>query len=128
MDIARLILEYLDVLAWPVVFATFFLTFRRSIAGLIDRARNASALGVTAEFAERIEEVIDEEPGLEDEERKSLKESVRATNVLFESQVGEWLTPLRPRTRTEQFSDLQRWATENHLNLRSRQQKTADDD
>lgn len=115
MDIARLILEYLGVLAWPVVLATFFLTFRRSIAGLIDRARNASALGVTAEFAGRIEDVIDEAPGLETAERESLKESVRA-----ELPLGAPRWELL-RSHTTAWKDVTDWARNQDAGLRNRQ-------
>ena len=50
VQVARLILDYLTALAWPVLVAFVVLLFRRQIASLIDRMKSVDVLGVSAEI------------------------------------------------------------------------------
>lgn len=74
MEIARLVLDYLEVLVWPLVVLALGILFRRPISGFIDRIRSAKALGVEADL-DAIR-VVNEDPGLDDAERNRLTAAI----------------------------------------------------
>ncbi|WP_405555669.1 hypothetical protein [Streptomyces sp. NBC_01171] len=57
MEIARLVLDYLKALVWPVVFLIVAFRFKPEIARLIRRIRTLSAPGVDAEFSDEVAEI-----------------------------------------------------------------------
>jgi hypothetical protein len=57
MDVARLVLEYLKALVWPVALVVALVVFRRVLPDLLSRLRSVEALGAKAEFAERLADV-----------------------------------------------------------------------
>lgn len=57
MEIARLVLEYLRVLSWPLAALTIALVFRFEVTALLKRLRHATLPGGTSlDFQERVEE------------------------------------------------------------------------
>lgn len=85
MQIARIVLEFLEVLAWPSVTIILFLVFRKTIDSLVPRSKIKFTIsGVTIETnPETLEE--------------SVTESLRGT-PLTEDQ-WEWLRRLNAETR-----------------------------
>lgn len=57
VEIARLVLDYLKALVWPVVFLIVAFRFKPEIARLIRRIRTLSAPGVDAEFSDEVAEI-----------------------------------------------------------------------
>jgi hypothetical protein len=59
MEIAKLILEFIKVLVWPVFACICVVVFRKAIAGLIPRVKNAELPGgVKIDFGAVIEEAL----------------------------------------------------------------------
>ncbi|TDB88344.1 hypothetical protein E1264_11720 [Actinomadura sp. KC216] len=56
MEIAKLILEFVKALVWPLVFVIAVFVFRDQIRDAFQRARTIDAMGVNVELAERVEE------------------------------------------------------------------------
>jgi hypothetical protein len=50
MDLARVVLEFVRVLVWPVIVITVVVTFRVPLGKLLKRLKKASAYGVGVEF------------------------------------------------------------------------------
>jgi PcrA/UvrD helicase-like protein len=65
MEWARLILDYLKVLAWPVVVITLGFIFRRAITRLIDRIRRGRAAGIEVELDQTAEVLLEAEKLIE---------------------------------------------------------------
>jgi hypothetical protein len=85
MKIANLILEYLEVLVWPIVSVVLVLTFRKPIESLIPRSKiKFSISNVTIETS------------LENLEN-SVKESLRGRSLTNDQ--WEWLRKLRDKGR-----------------------------
>ena len=61
MEVAKLVLEYLRVLIWPVAVVTICLTFRRQVVALLNRIRHAELPGG---FAVDIEQEIEDAKAL----------------------------------------------------------------
>jgi hypothetical protein len=61
MDVARLVLEYVKALAWPVVVVIAVTAFRRQIAAKIGDLKEASSLGSKVSFFDRKARALDEE-------------------------------------------------------------------
>lgn len=59
METARLVLDYVDVLIWPIVVAVVLIAFRRQLVALFGRITRLDAAGVSASFtfAEAVEDV-----------------------------------------------------------------------
>ncbi|GII34184.1 hypothetical protein [Planotetraspora mira] len=58
MEVAKLLLEYLKVMAWPLLIGIVSLGFRKSIRRLLEeRLTEINGLGVSAKFEEKVEEL-----------------------------------------------------------------------
>lgn len=60
MQVAELALEYLKVLAWPMVVFTLALLYRRPLIALLARLRKATGWGATVELADEARQLADE--------------------------------------------------------------------
>lgn len=60
MEKAELVLQYLDVLAWPLVVVTVLVIFRGRVRELLGRITEGEALGVKAKF-DRLEQDVREQ-------------------------------------------------------------------
>lgn len=76
VEIARLVLDYIDVLAWPLAVIAFALVFRKPISRLIDRIREAEVGGVRAAFGQAAA-AIARNPELSSEDRLRLLSELR---------------------------------------------------
>jgi hypothetical protein len=96
---ARLVLNYIEVLIWPVVVTTLVLAFRKNIAGLVDRLRSAKGFGLEGVF-DAIEE-IEEDPTLDPEERQRIAKTILshvAVETVFSD--GRWMNRIGNDTTT----------------------------
>lgn len=66
MDVARLVLDYLNALAWPVLVGLAIWWFRQEIRELIGRIRSASGFGVALDLGEVTEDVQEASQALEE--------------------------------------------------------------
>lgn len=80
-EIARIILEYLKVLLWPLLVATFLLIFKKNIQNFIGRLVRARFPGGEFE-AERFQIEAQEAAGIESEE--SMELAIRTQSELLE--------------------------------------------
>lgn len=64
MQLARLTLDYLKILAWPAVVLILALAFRKPLIGVLTRLHKASGLGMnivlTQEFADNAREIVED--------------------------------------------------------------------
>ncbi|SDQ14614.1 cell division protein SepF [Actinopolyspora saharensis] len=56
MEIARLVLEYLKVMAWPVVVTTLLVAYRSRVAGMLSKLSGLTAGGFSATFDSSVAE------------------------------------------------------------------------
>lgn len=62
MDVARLVLDYFDVLKWPVVIVLLTVLFRRQVAAMFQRVIEIGGpAGFSARFGETVKELIREQ-------------------------------------------------------------------
>lgn len=59
MDVARLVLDYIDVLKWPLLIVILVTTFKPQLLGLLRRVTEIGGpAGFNAKFSEQIEEFL----------------------------------------------------------------------
>ena len=77
MEIAKLVLEYLKVLAWPITVIGILIGYRKHISNLFERTKKLELPGgISLEvFEQKIQEAKELAKKVEEEERKSPQES-----------------------------------------------------
>ncbi|MGW5154364.1 hypothetical protein ACWEPN_02660 [Nonomuraea wenchangensis] len=65
MEVAKLILEYLKVIVWPVFAGIIVFGFRQSVQRLLNRISEFDGLGVSAKFEQQVSELAEEASAIE---------------------------------------------------------------
>lgn len=103
-----LIHDFVDTLAWPVIFIAAFFFFRREVKGLIERLSKLSFGDVSLELTDKVESLEDHARGT-DSQRKADDQAEAMVDV----QLSE---TLRPPFDEEELMDTIKGASERTLN------------
>ena len=75
MEIAKIVLEYIKVLIWPITLVFIFVYFREHVEGLFSRLKSAKLPGgVSFELDSQIKEVVDLSDKLQEKTLEKKKE------------------------------------------------------